>query len=81
MSAHMPKSSPGQWTGMDNAWVMSMVYPALIDFDKSIIKYPSIKRFPGGASDDLIPNLQNPANPVPALDPANPPKVQGAGGG
>jgi arylsulfatase A-like enzyme len=81
MSARMPKSSPGQWTGMDNAWVMSMVYPALIDFDKSIIKYPSIKRFPGGASDDLIPNLQNPANPVPALDPANPPKVQGAGGG
>ena len=43
------------------------------------MKYPNIKRFPGGASDDLLPNLQNPANPVPALDPAHPPKVGASG--
>ena len=51
----------------------------MIEFDKSIMKYPNIKRFPGGASDDLVPNLQNPANPVPSLDPANPPKIKAAG--
>ena len=42
----------------------------MVEFDKSIMKYPNIKRVPGGASDDLVPNLQNPANPVPSLDPA-----------
>ena len=29
---------------------------------------------------DLIPNLKNPENPVPALDPNNPPKTKGGGG-
>jgi hypothetical protein len=37
--------------------------PVLIDFDKTVIKYPSSKRFPGGASDDLIPDLQTPDKP------------------
>jgi arylsulfatase len=41
---------------------------ALLDFDKSIIKYPNIKRFVGGASNDLIPDLQHPENPVPLLN-------------
>jgi arylsulfatase len=80
MSARMPKSSPGQYAGEDNGWVLSLIYPALIEFDQSIMKYPSIKRFPGGASDDLVPNLQRPENPVPALDPAKPPKTKSAGG-
>ncbi len=79
MSARLPKTSPGSWTGQDNAWVLSLVYPVLIDFNKSIMKYPSIKRFPGGASTDLMPNLQNPANPVPAMDPAKPPRIGAAG--
>lgn len=72
-------TSPGRYAGEDNGWVLSLVYPVLIDFDVSIMKYPNITRFPGGASNDLQPNLQNPANPVPALDPKNPPKT-GAGG-
>src|SRR6266567_7442236 len=79
MSARLPKTSPGSWTGQDNAWVLSLVYPVLIDFNKSIMKYPSIKRFPGGASTDLMPNLQNPANPVPALDPNKMPKAMPGG--
>jgi arylsulfatase len=37
-------------------------------FNKSIFKYPNIKRFPGGASNDLLPDLQHPENPVQALD-------------
>jgi hypothetical protein len=49
MAARMPKSSPGQYAGEDNGWVLSLVYPVLIEFDQSIIKYPNIKRFPGGA--------------------------------
>jgi arylsulfatase A-like enzyme len=80
MSSRLPKTSPGAWTGQDNAWVLSLVYPALIEFDQSIMKYPSLMRFPGGASDDLLPNLQNPGSPVPALDPKNLPQVKAGGG-
>ena len=73
-------TSPGRYAGWDNGWVLALMYPPLVEFDKSLIKYPNIKRFPGGASDDLVPNLQDPANPVPMLDPANPPKTQAGGG-
>ena len=60
-------------------WVLALIYPVIIDFDTSIMKYPNIKRYPGGASNDLKPNLQHPENPVPALDPTKPPKVKGGG--
>lgn len=60
-------SSPGKYSGQDNGWVLSLIAPAILDFDKSIMKYPSIKRVPGGASNDLKPNLQHPDNPVPLL--------------
>ncbi len=70
-------TSPGRWSGQDNGWILSLIYPVLIEFDKSIMKYPNIKRFPGGASNDLQPNLQNPGNPVPALDPEHPPHAGG----
>ena len=80
MSYRLADSSPGKYAGQDNGWILSLVYPVLIDFNKSIIKYPSIRRFPGGASNDLRPNLQDPANPVPAMDPRNPPRIGAAGG-
>jgi arylsulfatase len=80
MSYRMPSSSPGKYAGQDNGWILSLVYPVLIEFNKTIIKYPNIRRFPGGASDDLRPNLQNPANPVPAMDPRKPPRIGAAGG-
>lgn len=73
-------TSPGKYAGEDNGWVLSLIYPALIEFDQSIMKYPSIKRFPGGASNDLVPNLQHPENPVPLLDPKNMPKSLGGPG-
>ena len=53
MSSRLPKGSPGQYAGEDNGWVLSLVYPVLVEFDQSIIKYPNIKRFPGGASNGL----------------------------
>jgi hypothetical protein len=74
------KSSPGKYSGQDNGWALSLIYAPLIEFDKSIIKYPNIRRFPGGASNDLRPNLQDPSNPVPAMDPNNPPRIGGSGG-
>ena len=80
VSARMPTSSPGKYAGEDNGWVLSLVYPVIIDFDKSIVEYPSIKRFPGGASNDLKPNLQTPDNPLPLIDIKKPPKVKGGGG-
>jgi arylsulfatase len=78
VATRTPTTSPGRYPGEDNGWILSLTYQVLIEFNKTIIKYPNIARFPGGASNDLVPNLQNPANPVPAMDPKNPPKV-GAG--
>ena len=73
-------NSPGKYAGQDNGWANGLFSPVLVEFDKTIMKYPSIKRFPGGASNDLIPNLQHPENPVPALDPNNMPKTIPGGG-
>ena len=80
MSYRLASSSPGKYAGQDNGWILSLIYAPLIEFDKSIIKYPNIRRFPGGASNDLRPNLQEPSNPVPAMDPNNPPRIGGGGG-
>jgi arylsulfatase len=71
---------PGKYVGQDNAWVLSLIYPVLIDFDKSIMRYANIKRFPGGASTDLVPNLQHPDNPVPLMKEGKEPHVVGGGG-
>ena len=79
MSSRMQTSSPGHYAGEDNGWVLSLIYPVIIEFDKSIVKYPSIKRYPGGASNDLIPDLQHPENPVPLVDPSKVPPVKGGG--
>ena len=65
--ARVLTSSPGKWSGEDNGWVLSLIYPVIIDFDKSIIKYPNITRYVGGASTDLVPDLQHPNDPVPLL--------------
>jgi arylsulfatase len=73
-------TSPGKWAGQDNGWTAALFSFALADFDSSIMKYPSIKRSPGGASNDLIPNLQHPENPVPALDVKHLPTSVGGGG-
>jgi hypothetical protein len=65
--ARVLTSSPGKYSGEDNGWALSLIYPVIVDFDKSIIKYPSITRYVGGASNDLVPNLQRPDDPVPLL--------------
>ncbi len=74
-------SSPGRYSGQDNGWVLSLVEPVMLEFDQTIIKYPNITRYPGGASNDLVPNLQHPDNPVPLLKglPTQP-HAQGGGG-
>jgi hypothetical protein len=72
-------NSPGKYAGQDNGWAAGLFSVALLEFDKTIMKYPNITRFPGGASNDLIPDLQHPKNPLPALDPQNMPKPGAAG--
>ena len=79
VSSRMQTSSPGHYAGEDNGWVLALIYPVIIEFDKSVVKYPSIKRYPGGASNDLIPDLQHPENPVPLVDPSKVPPVKGGG--
>ena len=74
-------SSPGRYSGQDNGWALSLLEPVIIDFDKSILKYPNIKRFPGGASNDLVPDLQHPDNPLPLLKDSPGFKAHGGGGG
>jgi arylsulfatase A-like enzyme len=74
-------SSPGRYSGQDNGWVLSLIEPVIIDFDKTLVKYPNIKRSPGGASNDLVPNLQTPDNPVPLLKDTLDKVHVGGGGG
>ena len=77
-------TSPGKYPGQDNGWALALIYPAIVDFDKSIMKFPNIQRFVGGASNDLVPNLQRPDDPVPLLrqqiERRGEPHVQGGGG-
>lgn len=77
-------TSPGKYAGQDNGWVFALVGPVMIDFDKSIMKYPNMPRFVGGAANDLVPNLQRPDDPVPLLrqqiERMGKPHVQGGGG-
>ncbi len=63
----MLTSSLGKYSGEDNGWVLALIHPAIIDFDGSIIKYPYITRYVGGASTDLAPDLQHPDNRVPLV--------------
>jgi hypothetical protein len=80
VASRLPNPSPGNYAGQDNGWVLALIYPVVMEFNKSIVDYPNIKRSPGGASNDWRPNLQNPGNPVPLLDMKNPPRIKGGGG-
>jgi arylsulfatase A-like enzyme len=68
MSTRYPTASPGKYAGYDNGWILSLMYIPLMEFDKSIVDFPNIKRFPGGASNDMQPNLQHPNDPLPLMD-------------
>ena len=50
--------------GMDNGWALALTQMALGEFDKSIVDFPNIKRFPGGASNDLIPESAESGEPA-----------------
>ena len=78
--ARLPQPSPGKYAGQDNGWVSALVVPPVMEFNKSIVEFPSIKRVPGGASTDWRPDLQRPDNPVPLLDMKKPPNIKASGG-
>ena len=65
VSTRTPTTSPGRYAGYDNGWVLSLIAVPVMEFDKSIVDFPNIKRFPGGASNDTNPDLQHPDNPCP----------------
>ena len=48
VSTRMPTTSPGRYAGYDNGWVLSLIGVPIMEFDKSIVDFPNIKRFPGG---------------------------------
>ena len=60
-------TSPGRYAGQDNGWIMALAAPVIVAFDKSIMQFPSTRRYVGGGSNDLVPNLQRPDDPVPLL--------------
>ena len=74
-STRLATSSPGRWTGRENSWATALIVPVVMEFNKSIVDFPSKKRVPGGASTDWVPNLQRPDNPLPLLDMKKPTQV------
>jgi len=64
----------------DNGWVIALIVPAVMEFNKSVVEFPSIKRVPGGASNDWRPDLQRPDNPLPLIDMKKPPNIKASGG-
>lgn len=78
MSTRSTTTSAGRYAGEDNGWAVGLFSSAIQEFDATITKYPSIKRFPNNA--DLIPNLENPENPVPGLDLTKPSQAKAGGG-
>jgi arylsulfatase len=74
-------TSPGRYAGQDNGWVGGVIGQAMVQFDQTLMKFPSIQRYPGGASNDLVPNLQQPDDPAPFLKnmPPLPPTSLGGG--
>jgi hypothetical protein len=57
----------------------ALLVAVVMDFNKSIVDFPSKKRIPGGASNDWRPNLQRPADPVPLPDMKKLPQVKSMG--
>jgi arylsulfatase A-like enzyme len=79
VTSRLAGPSPGKWSGQDNGWAAALIVPVVMEFNKSIVDFPSTKRQPGGASTDWRPNLQNPNNPVPLLDMTKPPNIKAHG--
>ena len=55
--ARVLTTSPGRYAGQDNGWALGLLYQPLLDFDKSVMKFPNIRRFVGGASNPSSPWL------------------------
>ena len=42
--ARVLTTSPGRYAGQDNGWVLALIEPVMVEFDKSIMKFPNIQR-------------------------------------
>ena len=63
VSTRLPTTSPGRYAGYDNGWAISLLSVPIMEFNKSIVDFPSIKRFPGGASNDTEFKSSGPRKP------------------
>ena len=54
VASRMPTTLPGRYAGEDNGWFEALAFAVMFEFNQSIIKYPSLARVPGGASNDLV---------------------------
>ena len=80
-SSRMPMQSPGKYAGQDNGWVFAVIVPTVMEFNKSIVDYPSIARVRWRRLESTWrPDFQSPDNPVPLLDMKHPPNVKAGGG-
>ena len=48
VSRRLTTASPDPYAGYDNGWVVSLIAVPIGEFDKSIVDFPNLKRFPAG---------------------------------
>ena len=63
VDARLAQPSPGKYAGQDNGWVLALIFPVVMEFNKSIVDYPSIKRSPGGSLERLEAQSSEPGQP------------------
>jgi hypothetical protein len=79
ISYRLASSSPGRYAGQDNGWALALIYPALIDFAKSISNIQASAASPVRHR-MTCPQSAGPSKPVSAMDPKNPPRIGASGG-
>jgi hypothetical protein len=46
VASRLPNPSPGNYAGQDNGWILALIIPTVIEFNKSIVDYLSTERIP-----------------------------------
>ena len=49
--ARVLTTSPGRYSGQDNGWVLALISPVMVAFDKTVMQYPNIQRVVGWCLD------------------------------
>ena len=74
-------SSPGKYSGQDNGWALSLLEPVIVEFDKSIMKYPNITEISRRGFERLDSESSKSGEPATLAErPIDTVKVRGGGG-